>query len=82
MALQRDANEVTVGLDEGIVVILFHPSILSVHPFQLGQDKPTYSMDPSGKLVYTRNQVIISGNVQTFGDDTTPEGNQISLSVK
>ena len=82
MALRRDANEVAVGLDEGIVVILFHLSNLSIHPFQLGRDEPTYSMDPSGKLVYTRNQVVISGNVQTFGDDTTPEGNRISLSVK
>jgi len=39
-------------------------------------------MDPSGKLIYTRNQLVLSGNVQTLGDDTTAEGNRISLSVK
>ena len=39
-------------------------------------------MDPSGKLIYTRNQVVLSENVQTPGDDTTAEGNRISLSVK
>ncbi|KIM61439.1 hypothetical protein SCLCIDRAFT_121865 [Scleroderma citrinum Foug A] len=70
VALRRDANEVAVGFDEGIVVI------------KLGRDEPTYSMDPSGKLIYTRNQVVLSGNVQTLGDDTTAEGNRISLSVK
>ena len=39
-------------------------------------------MDPSGKLVYIRNQVVISGNVQALSDDTSSEGNQISLTVK
>ena len=62
--------------------VLFHLSNPSIHPFQLGRDKPTYSMDPSGKLIYIRNQVVISGNVQALSDDTSPEGNQISLTVK
>ena len=39
-------------------------------------------MDPSGKLIYTCNQVVLSGSVQTLGDNATAEGNQISLSVK
>ena len=41
-----------------------------------------YSMDPSGKLIYTCNQVVLSGSIQTLGDNATAEGNQISLSVK
>jgi len=39
-------------------------------------------MDPSDKLIYTRNKLVLSGNVRTLGNDTTTEGNQISLSVK
>jgi len=39
-------------------------------------------MDPSDKLIYTRNKLILSGNVRTLGDDTTAEGNRISLSIK
>ena len=39
-------------------------------------------MDPSGKLIYTRNQLVLSGNVQSLSDDTTAEGNRIPLSIK
>ncbi|KAF8876230.1 coatomer protein [Mucidula mucida] len=52
IALRKGATEVGVGFDEGVVVI------------KLGRDEPTFSMDPSGKLVYTRNQQVLSGNVQ------------------
>ncbi|KIM60065.1 hypothetical protein SCLCIDRAFT_26857 [Scleroderma citrinum Foug A] len=60
VALHRDANNVAMGFNEGIVVI------------KLG---PTYSMDPSGKLIYTRNQVVFSGSVQTLSNNATAEGN-------
>ncbi len=53
VALRKDANEVAVGFDEGVVVI------------KLGRDEPTLSMDPSGKLIYTRNHDVLSGNLQT-----------------
>lgn len=39
-------------------------------------------MDASGKLVYTRNQIVLSGNIQTLADDTITEGNRIPLSIK
>ncbi|KAG2741564.1 hypothetical protein P692DRAFT_20822239 [Suillus brevipes Sb2] len=65
VSLRRDTNEVAVGFDEGIVVI------------KLGRDGPTYSMDPSGKLIYTKNQVVLSGNLATAAD-----GNRIPLSIK
>ena len=40
-------------------------------------------MFPTGKLVYTRNQlVVLSGNVQSLSEDTTPEGNPIPLPIK
>ncbi|KAG1738747.1 coatomer WD associated region-domain-containing protein [Suillus lakei] len=70
VSLRRDANEVAVGFDEGIVVI------------KLGRDEPTYSMDPSGKLIYTKNQVVLSGNVATLSDIATADGNRIPLSIK
>ncbi|GLB34322.1 putative the coatomer is a cytosolic protein complex that binds to dilysine motifs and reversibly associates with Golgi non- clathrin-coated vesicles, which further mediate biosynthetic protein transport from the ER, via the Golgi up to the trans Golgi network [Lyophyllum shimeji] len=69
MALRRDANEVAVGFDEGVVVI------------KLGRDEPTFSMDPSGKLVYTRNHDVLSGNLQLSQDDVA-DGARIALSVK
>jgi coatomer subunit beta' len=70
VSLRRDANEVAVGFDEGIVVI------------KLGRDEPTYSMDPSGKLIYTKNQVVLSGNLATLSDISTADGNRIPLSIK
>ncbi|TFK47007.1 coatomer beta [Heliocybe sulcata] len=70
VALRKDANEVAVGFDEGAVII------------KLGRDEPTFSMDPSGKLVYTRNQEVLSANLQTLQDDVTAEGSRIPISVK
>ena len=50
---------------------------------QLGRDEPTFSMDPSGKLIYTRNHDVLSGNLQTISDDTNlSDGARIPLSVK
>ncbi|KAF8642799.1 hypothetical protein AX16_009432 [Volvariella volvacea WC 439] len=70
-ALRKDANEVAIGFDEGLVVL------------KLGRDEPTFSMDPSGKLIYTRNHEVLSGNFQTLGDDfTSPDGSKIPLSTK
>ncbi|EPQ58853.1 coatomer protein [Gloeophyllum trabeum ATCC 11539] len=70
VSLRKDANEVAVGFDEGVVII------------KLGRDEPTFSMDPSGKLVYTRNQEVLSANLQTLQDDVTAEGTRIPVSVK
>ncbi|KAG1840310.1 coatomer WD associated region-domain-containing protein [Suillus tomentosus] len=70
VSLRRDANEVAVGFDEGVVVI------------KLGRDEPTYSMDPSGKLIYTKNQIVLSGNIATLSDTATADGNRIPLSIK
>ncbi len=39
-------------------------------------------MDPSGKLIYTRNNEVLSTNLQTVSDDTFIEGSRIPLSVK
>ncbi|KAG1811654.1 coatomer WD associated region-domain-containing protein [Suillus variegatus] len=68
VSLRRDANEVAVGFDEGVVVIKVC--------------FPTYSMDPSGKLIYTKNQIVLSGNLATLSDTATADGNRIPLSIK
>jgi len=39
-------------------------------------------MDPSGKLIYTKNQVVLSGNLATLADITITEGNRIHVSIK
>ncbi|KJA17733.1 hypothetical protein HYPSUDRAFT_218691 [Hypholoma sublateritium FD-334 SS-4] len=70
VALRKDANEVAVGFDEGVVVI------------KLGRDEPTLSMDPSGKLIYTRNHEVLSGNLQTVSTDDVADGSRIQLSTK
>ncbi|KAF8888138.1 coatomer protein [Gymnopilus junonius] len=74
IALRKDSNEVALGFDEGVVVL------------KLGRDEPTFSMDPSGKLIYTHNQQVLSGNLQTLHspDDSTPfsDGARLPLQTK
>ncbi|KAJ3513632.1 hypothetical protein NLJ89_g2841 [Agrocybe chaxingu] len=77
VALRKNANEVAVGFDEGVVVI------------KLGRDEPTFSMDPSGKLIYTKNHTVFSGNLQTIShpSDDSPtssfaDGTRLPLSTK
>jgi len=72
LALRKDANEVAVGYDEGVVVI------------KLGRDEPTFSMDLSGKLIYTKNHQVMSGNLQTVDANASPasDGARISVPVK
>ncbi|OBZ70384.1 Coatomer subunit beta' [Grifola frondosa] len=70
IALRKVSNEVAIGYDEGLVVI------------KLGRDEPTFSMDPSGKLIYTRNNEVLSANLQTIQDEALADGNRIPLSIK
>ncbi|PFH50394.1 hypothetical protein AMATHDRAFT_145122 [Amanita thiersii Skay4041] len=72
ISLRKDANEVGVGFDEGVVVI------------KLGRDEPTFSMDPSGKLIYTRAHDVLSFSFQTMQGTATPtsDGARIPISSK
>ena len=56
-----------VGFDDGVVVL------------KLGRDEPSYSMDPSGKLIYTRGSEVLTSTLQTAAEDATPEGARIPL---
>lgn len=63
-------DAVAVGYDEGVVVV------------KLGRDDSSFSMDPSGKLVYTRNTEVLSANLQAGSDIDTPEGQRLPLAVR
>jgi len=65
IAIRPQGNEVAVGYDEGVDVV------------KLGRNEPSFNMDPSGKLVYTRNTEVLSANLQGATDDETPEGQRI-----
>jgi coatomer subunit beta' len=39
-------------------------------------------MDPSGKLIYTRNQEVLSVNLATLSEDAASEGARVPVSVK
>ena len=39
-------------------------------------------MDPAGKLIYIRNNAVLSSNLQTIADDAFTEGARLSLSIK
>ncbi|KAG6852753.1 hypothetical protein C0991_009331 [Blastosporella zonata] len=71
-ALRKDSNEVAFGFDEGVVVI------------KLGRDEPAFSMDPSGKLIYTKGHDVLSGNLQMLPDETTSQsdGARLPLNLK
>ncbi|KIY66325.1 Coatomer, beta' subunit [Cylindrobasidium torrendii FP15055 ss-10] len=73
IAVRKDANEIAVGFDEGSAII------------KLGRDEPTFSMDPSGKLVFTRNQQVLSGNLQTVTVEegtASSDGGRIPIAYK
>ena len=60
--LYRETNEAEVEFDNGVVVVL-----------TLGQDEPSYSMDPSGKLVYTRGSEVLTSTLQIAAEGATPK---------
>ncbi|KIJ57284.1 hypothetical protein M422DRAFT_57615 [Sphaerobolus stellatus SS14] len=70
VALRKGSNDVAVGFDEGVVVV------------KIGRDEPSFSMDHSGKLVYTRNSEVLSANLQSLQDETTPDGTRIPISTR
>ena len=39
-------------------------------------------MDSSGKVVYTRNNEVLSANLQTIQEDSVADGNRIPISIK
>jgi hypothetical protein len=63
----RGTNEVAVRFDDGVVVL------------KLGRNKPSDSMDPSGKLVHTRGSEALTSTIQTASEEAMAEGARIQL---
>ncbi|KZV89572.1 WD40 repeat-like protein [Exidia glandulosa HHB12029] len=61
------ANDVAVGFDEGLVVI------------KMGRDEPTFSMDTTGTLIYSRNTSVLISNLDIGKDDDAPDGARVNL---
>ena len=70
VALHKSSNQVAFGFDEGIVSI------------KLGRDEPAFSIDPSGKLIYTRNQAVYSGNLALLSDEAIADGARLTIASK
>lgn len=50
--------------------------------FQLGCDKTTYSIDPSCRLIYNRNNKVLSANIQIIQYEDVMEGVRVAVSIK
>ncbi|KIK57342.1 hypothetical protein GYMLUDRAFT_46217 [Collybiopsis luxurians FD-317 M1] len=70
VALHRTANEVAVGYDDGVVVI------------KLGKDEPTFSVDSSGKMIFTKSSAVLSANLAVIDSASFSDGQRVPLSSK
>jgi hypothetical protein len=67
----RESNAVAIGYDNGLVLL------------KLGNDEPVASMDSTGKIVYARNNDILSAAVKALGPDyQLADGERLPLPVK
>jgi coatomer subunit beta' len=51
------ANEIAVGIDEGLVIL------------RLGRNGPSYSMDPSGKLIHIKGRKGLTANLSSLTEE-------------
>ena len=73
VALRSNANDVAVGFDEGVVAL------------KLGRDEPSFSMDTSGKIIYTRNTDVLSANLAAIPQSEVEEsadGQRLTVSIR
>ncbi|PHH93106.1 hypothetical protein CDD83_958 [Cordyceps sp. RAO-2017] len=68
VAYQKGQQGVAVGFDDGAVVV------------KLGREEPAVSMDPSGKLIWARQNEVVSSIIK--GDSTIKDNDPISLPTK
>ena len=67
---------------------MFRDNPLTIpHPrSKLGREEPSFSMDSAGKLVYARNQEVLTVNLQSLADQSSgpppPDGQKVSLQVR
>ncbi|KAL6883158.1 coatomer WD associated region domain-containing protein [Trichoderma longibrachiatum] len=65
---QKGKQGVAIGYDDGAVVI------------KLGREEPAVSMDPSGKLIWAKQNEVVSAIIK--GDASVKDGEPISLTTK
>jgi coatomer subunit beta' len=70
VASQKAKQAVAVGFDDGMVV------------FKLGRETPGISMDPSGKLIYSKNNEIITATIKSQDVAQVKDGERILLATK
>ncbi|RKO85725.1 coatomer WD associated region-domain-containing protein, partial [Blyttiomyces helicus] len=70
VAYQRGSNDVAFGYDEGIIAI------------KLGREEPAVSMDKSGKIIWAKQNEILTANIKATVDDNVKDGERIALSTK
>lgn len=70
LAASPESNKLAIGFDEGCVCI------------ELGSDDPVASMDATGKVVWARNNEILTASVRGVagtGDDAIPDGERLPV---
>ncbi|KIW06041.1 uncharacterized protein PV09_03217 [Verruconis gallopava] len=70
VASQKAKQACAVGFDDGMVV------------FKLGRDTPGVSMDPSGKLIFARNNEILTATIRSQDVADVADGQALVLSKK
>lgn len=66
----KSSNNIAIGYDEGVICI------------KIGREEPAISMDNSGKIIWANHNDIKTANIKTAIDDSTKDGEQVSLSIK
>jgi coatomer subunit beta' len=69
IAYQRGSNDIALGFDEGSLVI------------KLGREEPAVSLDPFGKLVWARHNLVHSANLKGLAD-CVKDGEVVPVSPK
>lgn len=72
IACLRGSNNVTIGYDEGSIMV------------KVGREEPAVSMDVNGgKLIWARHSELQQANLKALGDDTViKDGERLPLAVK
>eukprot|EP01121_Diplochlamys_sp_Union-15-3_P002556 TRINITY_DN1226_c0_g1_i1.p1 TRINITY_DN1226_c0_g1~~TRINITY_DN1226_c0_g1_i1.p1 ORF type:complete len:1025 (-),score=223.71 TRINITY_DN1226_c0_g1_i1:90-3164(-) len=67
---QKGSNHIAVGYDNGTILI------------KLGREEPAVSMDQNGKIIWTKNNEVVSCNVNSALKENVPDGERLALVPK
>lgn len=69
-AVRKGSNVAALGFDEGYLLV------------QLGKEEPAISMDPSGKLVWSKHSEVYSSVIKSSAEREIKDGEQLHLQQK